>query len=88
MVPGIFQDEEEIAVQIRAFEVVVRGRLSPALLAAFDGCGAAPVDGGFTRLTTHCDGRDALYGVFRLLRDLNIELVSVNPVIESPISSP
>lgn len=72
---------------IHTFEVIVRGRLSPALLAAFDGCDAA-IEGGLTRLTCLEGNQDALYRLFRLLQDLNIELVSVNSVIASPISSP
>jgi hypothetical protein len=75
-------------VPIRTFEVIVRGRLSPALLAAFDDFEASDVDGGLTRLIGHGADQDALYGLFRLLQDLNVELVSVNPVGEVPLSAP
>lgn len=68
------------------FEVIVRGRLSPALLAAFGDCEPAHLDGGRTRL--HGADLDALYRLFRLLQELNIELLSVNPVGEAPIGSP
>ena len=71
---------------IRTFEVIVRGRLSPALVAALGDCEPAHLHGGLTRL--HGADLDALYRLFRLLQDLNIELVSVNPVGEAPIASP
>jgi hypothetical protein len=78
----------ETAVPIRTFEVIVRGRLGPALLAACGSFEASEVDGGRTRLIGHGADQDALYGLFRLLQDLNVELVSVNPVGETPLSSP
>ena len=72
---------------IHTFEVIVRGRLSPALLAAFGDFEAAHVDGGgLTRLIGSAD-QDALRELFRLLQDLNVELLSVNPVGEAPVSS-
>jgi hypothetical protein len=78
----------EAAVPIRTFEVIVRGRLSPALLAAFGDFEAANLDGGgLTRLIGRAD-QSALHELFRLLQDLNVELVSVNPLDEAPISSP
>lgn len=64
---------------IRTFEVVVRGRPSPVLLIAFGDFEAADADRGLTRLIGQAD-QDALYRLFRVLQDLNVELVSVNPV--------
>jgi hypothetical protein len=75
-------------VPIRTFEVIVRGRLSPALLVAFGDFEAAHVDGGLTCLIGHAADQDALYRLFRVLQDLNVELVSVNTVGDAPISSP
>lgn len=49
---------------------------------------ASNVDGGHTRLTGAGADQDVLHGLFRLLQDLNAELVSVNPVGEAPLSSP
>lgn len=72
---------------IRTFEVIVRARLSAALLAAFGDFEPAHVDGGLTRLVGHGADQDALFRLFRLLQDLNIELVSVNPV-EAPTGLP
>jgi hypothetical protein len=73
-------------VPIRTFEVIVRGRLSRALLAAFGDFEASDVEGGLIRLIG--TDQDALYGLFRVLQDLNVELVSVNRVGEVPPSSP
>jgi hypothetical protein len=67
-------------VSIHTFEVVVRGRLSSALLLAFCDFEAAHSDGGLTHLTGQVADQEGLYRLFRQLRDLNIELVSVNPV--------
>lgn len=69
-------------MSIRTFEVVVRGRLGPALLAAFGGFEAAHFDGGLTHLRGQVPDQEVLYQLFRQLSDLNIELVSVNPVGE------
>ena len=64
---------------IHTFKVVVRGRLSPAVLAAFGEFWATHVDRGLTHLVGHVSDQAGLYRLFGLLRDLNIELVSVNP---------
>ena len=66
---------------IHTFEVVVRGRLSPALLSAFGGFEATHFDGGLTHLVGDMPDQQGLYRLFGILRDLNIELVSVNPVV-------
>jgi hypothetical protein len=72
----------------RAFEVIVRGRLSPALLGEFGNFEASDVDGGLTRLIGHGSDQSAIYGLFRLLQDLNVELVSVNSVDDALLNSP
>jgi hypothetical protein len=66
-----------------SFEVVVRGRLSPTLIAAVDGFEVSRCDLGLTHLVGWVPDQARLHSVLELLRDLNIELVSVNPV-ESP----
>ena len=73
---------------IRTFEVIVRGRLSPRLLVAFDCFEATNCDHGMTRLVGCVPDQEALHQLFHLLRDLNIELVSVNPVGEGTTGSP
>jgi hypothetical protein len=67
----------------RTYRVVVRGRLSPALVAAFEDFEAGDVDGGLTPLVGTVSDQEALHRLFRMLSDLNIELVSVNPVREN-----
>jgi hypothetical protein len=59
------------------YELVVRGTLSTAITEAID-FDLARSDGGRTFLVGHDVDQARLYGVFSLLRDLNIELVSVN----------
>jgi hypothetical protein len=61
------------------FEIVVRGRLSPTLVAALDGFEVTGVEDGRTTLVGWVSDQSRLHGTFALLRDLNIELVSVNP---------
>ncbi|HXN60606.1 MAG TPA: hypothetical protein VN886_09145 [Acidimicrobiales bacterium] len=60
----------------------MRGRLSPGLVAAFEDFEAADVDQGLTHLVGTVPDQEALHRLFRVLSDLNIELVSVNPVSE------
>lgn len=61
------------------FEIVVKGRLSPTLIAAFDGFEVSRCDHGETHLVGWIPDQATLHGTFEMLRDLNIELVSVNP---------
>jgi hypothetical protein len=60
------------------FEVVVKGRLSPTLMAAIDGFEVSRCDHGETHLVGWVPDQARLHSTFELLRDLNIELVSVN----------
>lgn len=66
------------------FEIVVRGRLSPTLLAAIDGFGfdATPCTDGHTHLVGLVPDQARIHELFQRLFDLDIELVSVNPVDE------
>ena len=61
------------------FEIVVKGTLSPTLVAAFDGFEVSDIVGGRTTLVGWMPDQARLHSTFALLRDLNIELVSVNP---------
>ena len=60
------------------YEIVVRGRLSPTLIAAFDGFDVTRFENGSTHLVGWVRDQARLHSTFELLRDLNIELVSVN----------
>jgi hypothetical protein len=61
------------------FEVVVRGRLSPTLAAALDGFEVSHCEDGLTHLVGFVPDQSRLHSLLELLRDLNIELVSMNP---------
>jgi hypothetical protein len=63
------------------FEIVVKGRLSPTLTAAIEGFEVSCCDGGLTHLVGWASDQARLHGTLELLRDLNIELVSVNPAL-------
>lgn len=63
----------------QSFQIVVKGRLSPTLVAAMDGFEVIGVDEGRTTLVGWIPDQARLHSTFALLRDLNIELVSVNP---------
>jgi len=63
----------------QSFKIVVKGRLSPTLVAAMEGFEVTGVDEGRTTLVGWIPDQARLHSTFALLRDLNIELVSVNP---------
>ena len=60
------------------YEIVVRGRLSRRYECAFDGATLVPRNGQ-TMLRADLADQAQLYGLLNRLRDLGIELVSVNP---------
>lgn len=62
------------------FEIVVKGRLSPTLVAAIDGFEVSRCDHGQTHLVGWVPDQARLHSLLAALRDLNIELESVNPV--------
>ena len=63
----------------KSFEIVVKGRLSPTLTAAMEGFEVSCCEHGLTHLIGWVPDQARLHGTLELLRDLNIELVSVNP---------
>ena len=64
------------------YDITVRGRLSRRYEGAFDGVTLEPANGE-TRLHADLADQSQLYGLLNRLRDLGIELVSVNPVPET-----
>ena len=68
------------ALGAETFEIVVKGRLSPTLVAAIDGFEVSRCDHGLTHLIGWVPDQARLHSLLELLRDLNIELSSVNPV--------
>ncbi|MET0974430.1 MAG: hypothetical protein ABWX82_02015 [Leifsonia sp.] len=66
------------------FEIVVKGTLSPAIMAAFEGFTASPRTDGTTHLVGSVPDQARLHGLLGMLQDLTIELVSVTPI--APVS--
>lgn len=64
------------------YEIVVRGRLSRRYECAFDGATLVPRRGQ-TVLRADLVDQSQLYGLLNRLRDLGIELVSVNPAAKT-----
>lgn len=64
------------------YDIVVRGRLSTRYECAFDGARLVPHHGQ-TTLRADLIDQAQLYGLLNRLRDLGIELVSVNPAAET-----
>ncbi|MGA3147802.1 MAG: hypothetical protein ABSF33_10020 [Acidimicrobiales bacterium] len=70
-------------MSVERFEIVVRGKLSPDLVTALDGFDVSHCTDGLTHLVGPVPDQAKIHGLFRSLNDLNIELVSVNPVVEA-----
>lgn len=82
-----FRGSERVALAAKGYEIVVKGRLSPTLVAAIDGFEVVRCDRGLTHLVGWVPDQARLHSTFELLRDLNIELTSVNPIgSERPIT--
>ena len=71
-----------------SFEIVVKGRLSPTLIAAMDGFEVSRCELGLTHLVGWVPDQARLHGTLEMLRDLNIELVSVNPAASPELHAP
>jgi hypothetical protein len=71
---------ERATVSAESFEIVVRGRLTPTLIVALDGFEVSRYAEGFTYLVGWVPDQARLYSLLGVLRDLNIELKSVNAV--------
>jgi hypothetical protein len=67
-------------VSVDEFEIVVRGRLSPALAMALEGFDVSHCTDGLTHLVGPVPDQAKIHGLFQILSNFNIELVSVNPV--------
>jgi hypothetical protein len=62
------------------YEVIVRGRMSPELMASLPGFAIDTGDDGLTRLVGDVPDQPQLLGLLAAFDDLHIEVVSVNPV--------
>jgi hypothetical protein len=72
----------------RSYEIQVKGTLSPTLLAALEGFEVSSVEGGRTTLVGWVSDQARLFSTLDVLRDLNIELVSLNPAPDRPVVTP
>ena len=62
------------------FEIVIKGTLSPPVAELIDGFRISRVDRGETHLVGVVPDQTKLQGILSLFGNLNIELVSVNPI--------
>jgi hypothetical protein len=72
----------------RSYEIQVKGTLSPTLVAAIEGFEVCQVGEGRTTLVGWVPDQARLFSTLEVLRDLNIELVSVNPGPDQPVPVP
>jgi len=71
---------ERVALSAEAFEIIVKGRLTPTLVAALEGFEVSRYDPNLTYLVGWVPDQARLHFVLSVLRDLNVELKSVNAV--------
>ena len=71
--------DEHVSVGAKTYRVVVSGRLSDRFAAAFEGL-TLETEPGRSSLSGSFADQAQLYGLLDRLRDLGIELVSVNVV--------
>ena len=71
---------ERVALSAEAFEIIVKGRLTPTLVAALEGFEVSRYDQNLTYLVGWVPDQARLHFVLSVLRDLNVELKSVNAV--------
>jgi hypothetical protein len=69
----------------RSYEIQVKGTLSPTLVAAIEGFEVSCVENGRTTLVGWVPDQARLFSTLQVLRDLNIELVSLNPGPDQPV---
>jgi hypothetical protein len=70
----------EGTLSAETYEVVTRGSPSSSVLIAMGGFEIASVNHGLSHLVGQIPDQDRMHQLFELLRDLNIELVSINQV--------
>jgi hypothetical protein len=69
-----------VALSTEAFEIIVKGRLTPTLVAALEGFDVSRYDQNLTYLVGWVPDQARLHFVLSVLRDLNVELKAVNAV--------
>ncbi|MET4636821.1 hypothetical protein [Mycetocola sp. 2940] len=71
------------AVTSESFEIVIKGTLSEPVADLIDGFEISKVEHGETHLVGFVPDQTKLQGILTIFGNLNIELVSVNPVPNS-----
>jgi hypothetical protein len=72
----------------RSIQIEVKGTLSPTLVAAIEGFEVSSVEDGTTTLIGWVSDQARLYSTLEVFRDLNIELISLNPSPDQAQSLP
>jgi hypothetical protein len=70
----------ETPLSIARYEIIVRGRLSSTLVTALGDFDVFEIANGRSHLVGPVPDQSRLHGLFQLIRELNIELISVNPI--------
>jgi hypothetical protein len=65
-------------VERTRYRIVVRGAITPAFASAFEGVTVEPLPGATTALEGWFTDQAELYGLLERLRNLGIELMSIN----------
>jgi hypothetical protein len=67
-------------VSAETYEIVIKGRMGPSLVDALDEFTVVRVEHGLSHLRGTMPNQTRLHEILGLLRDMNIELVSINSV--------
>lgn len=68
----------------QVYEIHVRGHLDERWSAWFDGLLVEHADDGTTTLRGHVEDQAALHGLLQKVRDLGLELISINRTRDGP----
>jgi hypothetical protein len=69
----------------QSYQIQVKGTLSTTLVGAIEGFEVCHVEDGRTTLVGWVPDQARLFSTLEILRDLNIELVSLNPGPDQPV---
>ncbi|MBI9050242.1 MAG: hypothetical protein JEZ00_12540 [Anaerolineaceae bacterium] len=73
-------NQNNISDQISGYQIRINGHLNPDWTDWFEGLTITREDGGTTVLTGEVLDQAALYGTLKRIRDLGMNLVSLNPI--------
>ena len=68
----------------QSYKIRIRGHLDESWADWFDGLEIVHEERGTTLLTGRLPDQAALYGMLNRLRDLGVQLISVNPIENTP----